>query len=174
MSRFEGDFAIDDQDALLAAGRWIARKNKVLGGRPGRTALRELERALTLLPRRRLISGGLCENSGEVCAMGAWLFRKFVDDGMTPRAAWKRLRASRAKSNEFQQEELVATIEAGHAVLGITRTLAEVVAWMNDEEFGLFTHTTPEVLYSRMLEWVRRAMALPEGEVPVTPRGSFP
>ncbi len=56
MSRFM-DGELDDEWAVLAYGRWIARRNKVLSGRPGKAKLRELERALVNLPHHRLIHG---------------------------------------------------------------------------------------------------------------------
>ena len=41
--------------------------------------------------------------------------------------------------------------------LGVTKTLAEVVAYINDEEVYA---TTPEARYARVLELVRRYMRL--------------
>ncbi len=155
MSRF-GESDDDDNESILAGGRWIARRNKVLKGRPGRKALRELERALVLMPHKRLIEGSLCDGSN-VCVIGAWLYRRYVDDGMTPRDAWSKLQEGKS---EFDDDwaELERTITKGHTDLGITRTLAEVVAYVNDEQEG-WRASSPESLYNAVLLWVRQYMA---------------
>ena len=91
MSRFNDgdDYDLSDEWAVLAYGRWMGRRKVVLNGRPGKAALIQLEAALEALPHKRLIEGGLCDGTG-VCAVGAWLYRHYVDeDGLTPKAAWR-------------------------------------------------------------------------------------
>lgn len=172
VSRFSDDYDWEDRDTILAQGRWLARMNKVLKGRPGRKALRQLERALVMMPHKRLTTGGLCDGNN-VCVVGAWLYRKYVDDGMTPKAAWWKLQErkpfvysdgsiGRGYSDFAGYEELQRTVEMGKEELGVTRTLLEVLAFINDEEEGYsfqYNGIDPEVLYSRLLTWVREHMA---------------
>ena len=54
-----------DDDWILSWGRWIARTNKVLKGKPGRAALLDLERVLLAMPHKRLIEGSLVVTGGE-------------------------------------------------------------------------------------------------------------
>jgi len=159
MSRFSWMDNGGDEDSNLATGRWIARKNKVLGGSPGKKALAELEKALGAMPHKRLIEGTLCDGSS-VCVVGGWIYRRWVDAGMAPRKAWKALQTigkTRAAGYKYWEhssyEEWDRTIEMGHQELGITRTLAEVVSFVNDEEEGY--RCTPEIRYQRVLAWVK-------------------
>lgn len=161
MSRFNYDGGSDDLEQLLADGRYMGRRKKVLTGRPGRLALRELHRALVMMPHKRLIEGALCDGSA-VCVMGAWLYRRYVDDGLTPKAAWGKLQDGKDRFHKFDSwEELERTIEKGHTDLGITRTLAEVVAGVNDEEAG-WRASSPDERYELVLDWVREHMATPQ------------
>jgi len=157
VSRFNED-GWDDEDSVLAYGRYLARRKSVLNGRPGRQALRELERALVLMGHKRLIEGSLC-NGSDVCVMGAWLYRRYVDDGATPRAVWARLQDGKGIYHDDDSwEELERTMTKAVDDLGITRTLAEVMASVNDEEVG-WRAQTPERRYDLILDWVRQHMA---------------
>ena len=156
MSRFgDGDYP-DDLDSLLAEGRWRGRRKAVLNGRPGKVALAELEQALLAMPHKRLIEGTLCDGTG-VCANGAWLYRHYVDGGLSPREAWRKLKnEGKARDSWFGGEtELDRTVAIMVKELGVTKTLAEVVAFINDEEVYA---TTPEGRYAQVLERVRRYM----------------
>ena len=155
-----------DEEAILRFGRWVCHRKNALTGKPGIESLKELETSLLGLNPPRLISGSLCDGTG-VCAMGAWTYRHWVDvDGMTPKAAWKRLRSERKRaasqwdqgdSWEWPDEnELDRTIDIGVSELGITRTLAEAIAAMNDEEWF---NISPEERYRRILQWVRDRIA---------------
>ncbi len=158
-TRFNGDYDLGDVDDILSLGRWTARRNKVLNGRPGRKALRELERALLMMPHKELITGGLCDGT-RVCVVGAWLYRSYVDGGMTPKDAWTKLQEGKPRRGDWSSwEELGRTRDMGTAELGVTRTLVEVLAFVNDEEAGYFNHVTPEILFQRLLDWVRQHMA---------------
>ena len=160
MSRFDQD-GPDDLDSLLAYGRWMGRRKAVLNGRPGKDALKELEQVLLQLPHKKLIKGGLC-NGEAVCAMGGWLYRHWVEGGMRPKDAWKKLRSVGRQGKEpwgDSYEELERTIEAGSTELGITKTLAEVVAYINDEEgYFLWKHGDQQLTerYNFVLKKVRR------------------
>ena len=155
MSRFT-EWENYDVESLLAEGRWIARRNKVLGGRPGQAALRELERALVNLPHKQLIEGSICDGTG-VCGVGAMAYQHYRDQGMSPKTAWKEIQ----KRPKFfvRGEELDYTQDFAVKVLGWTQTLAEVVAWMNDEASW---RLTPERRYRYVLEWTRQHMGREE------------
>jgi len=150
----------DDEDGNLSMGRWMGRRKKVLNGKPGKEALANLHEALLAMPHKRLIEGSLCDGSG-VCAVGAWIYRRWVDAGMAPRKAWKALQSigkgKEAGDYDYWEngayEEWSRTIDIAHQELDITRTLAEVVSEVNDEGRGY--GCTPEVRYDRVLEWVR-------------------
>ncbi len=178
MSRFgwmENDL---DDDWALQHGRWIARTNKVLNGKPGRAALRELEAVLLAMPHKRLVEGALCETGGSValketglgvfgrecgmCVVGAWVYRRWVDEGMTPRHAWKKLKSigqdqwTASDDDDDGSDAFERTLDVGVAELGITRTLAQIVSYENDE--GVFRRS-PEDRYKYVLSFVRRALA---------------
>lgn len=190
-----------DDDWMLQHGRWIAKTNKVLKGKPGRSALQDLERVLLAMPHKRLIEGRLVETGGEnqleaerhawaqrliakgknqpalkssyvrecgMCVVGAWVYRRKVDEGMTPRAAWKSLkslgqpnRATRnwkiAYDDSDGYDNFQRTLDVGVAELGITRTLAQIVSYENDE--GAYYKRSPEQRYAYVLDFVRRAIA---------------
>ena len=158
MTRFSDGDDPGDLESLLAQGRWMGSRKAVLNGRPGKAALADLERALLAMPHKRLIEGSLCDGTG-VCANGAWLYRHYVDGGLSPREAWRKLK-SEGKSRGFwdtEGAELDRTVAMTVKELGVTQTLAEVVAFINDEEaYG----TTPEVRYASVLALVRRYMRL--------------
>jgi len=155
MSRFSDLDTYDDLESLLAWGRWEGRRKAVLNGKPGKAALADLHRALLAMPHKRLIEGTLCDGTG-VCAMGAWIYRHRVGEGMSPRDAWTAMKKGRPHFDKEYDLELDDTIEAGVKVLGITRTLAELVAYENDEGSPW---ATPEERYERVLRWVERHMA---------------
>ena len=157
MSRFSEYDGSGDLDELLAQGRWMGRRKAVLNGRPGRLALAELEGVLINMAHKRLAEGGLCDGSN-VCVVGAWLYRRWVDSGMSPRAAWGKLKTEgKGKEPDYDWDnpdgELDRTIKMATEMLGITRTLAEVLAFINDEEVYA---TTPETRYEQVLQRVQR------------------
>ncbi len=187
-----------DDDWMLSWGRWIARTNKVLKGKPGRAALQDLERVLLAMPHKRLIEGALVVTGGEnqqdaerfgwvqrltgerlkaggnnatniygrecgMCVVGAWVYRRWVDEGMSPRDAWKKLKSvgSDGRDQPFRDDDgydaFERTLNVGVAELGITRTLAQIVSYENDE--GAYYRRSPEGRYAYVLGWIRRALA---------------
>ena len=161
MSRFNMD-GCDSQEAMWAWIRWEGRRKKVLNGKPGKAALQDLERALLVMPHKRLIEGALCDGKTGVCAMGAWLYRRYVDQGMRPRDAWRKLQVEGIPKggqwfDDGVGEELQRSIDLGARDLGITKTLAEIVAYTNDEDVSW--HLTPEKRYEEVLRRVRGYIA---------------
>ncbi len=159
MSRFSEFDGYDDVDSLLVMGRWIRGRQQVLNGKPGRAALKDLERALVMMPHKRLAEGTMGDGKG-VCAMGAWLYRRYVDQGLTPKQAWYKVKREDRKRHNWPWEsndgERNRTITVGSRDLGITKTLAEVVSFINDEE--VFA-TSPEGRYEQVLRLVRSYIA---------------
>ena len=152
MSRFS-EVEWDDLESLLAYGRWMGRRKAVLNGRPGKIALRDLERVLILMPHKRLITGALCDGTG-VCANGAWLYRHYIESGISPRAAWQKLKSS-GKDRDFgngDNDEFNRTTSMTVTALGITETLAIIIAFINDEEVYAIT---PEDRYTQVLSKVQ-------------------
>ncbi len=189
-----------DDDWALQHGRWIAKTNKVLKGKPGRAALLDLERVLLAMPHKRLIEGSLVETGGEnqqdaerfawaqrltgkenqpglkatygrecgMCVVGAWVYRRWVDEGMTPRDAWKKLKSTGQPNQATRNwklrydgddgyDQFQRTLDVGVAELGITRTLAQIVSYENDE--GAWNKRSPEERYDYVLRWIGRALA---------------
>lgn len=142
----------DSDDAALALGRWNARVKKVLNGRPGKTALRAFVKVLEAMPHKQLIEGALCDGTG-VCVNGALVYRKWVDGGMAPKEAWKRLKVASGRSDD-EYETYEQTIAVASEELGITRTLAELMAQENDYAYG-----TPKQRYNTVLHWAKQHMA---------------
>lgn len=147
----DGD--LDDEFAILSWGRWIARTNKVRKGKPAYDALKEFEQILLNMQHKQLIEGALCDGTG-VCAMGAWVYQKYRDDGLTPKQAWKQLKKASGRSGEDSYTTWLATVETGETQLGITKTLAEMVSTRNDE----FWHKSPEGRYHDVLMWVQQTI----------------
>ena len=147
-SRFTYD-TFGDDEPNLSEGRWIARVKAVMKGKPGKRSFGQLVRALLTLPQKRLIAGSLCDGTG-VCAIGALGYRHYVDQGMTPQSAWKKMRGA-ARCGDFSDGPGID--EFGRDELGLTETLAWLIAEKNDEQWG---HETPEYRYRVMLDWARR------------------
>jgi hypothetical protein len=88
MSRFgDGDY---DNYFPNSGDLWWANVERALSGKPGQTALRELEQALLDLPEKRLISGHLALN-GQVCTVGALALHRRVSAGETREAVLELL-----------------------------------------------------------------------------------
>lgn len=150
MSRFvEGD--IIDLDSLLAFGRWKGRRKSVLNGKPGLASLKELEQVLLSMKRKRLIEGELCDGT-DVCVNGAWLYRTFVNQGISPKEAWKKLQYQKEEPHTY--EELDRTTAMSVKEIGITKTLSEIIAWDNDDFYS--QSRTPEDRYSYVLQRVQQ------------------
>ena len=161
MSRFSEGDSSDGWE--LTYGRWICRVRQVLKGKPGQAALRDLKRALETLPKKVLIEGTLGNGCG-VCANGAWLYRHWVYQGIAPRVAWRRLRSvERGEWHDWEDTgfEYHRTIEVTTRELGITQTLADLVAFENDEGFlgrGI-EEGRDKARYNYMITWIDKILA---------------
>lgn len=65
---YEGD--CDDNESLLAAGRWNAQIKSAIRGKRGQKFLLDLVAALDALPEKKLIANDL-QREGSFCALGA-------------------------------------------------------------------------------------------------------
>ncbi len=121
----------DDEDFPGQVDLWQGNCERSLRGKKGQRELRELHAALLALPGKRLIHGALEDESGGVCAIGAYGKRKGVD------------------LSRFD-------VDTDTDQVGIAGGMPPLVAWkvveMNDVEFG--RHVTPEQRYLKLLAWV--------------------
>lgn len=170
MSRI-GDY--DDVEPYPNAwALWEARVRRVMTGRPGQRALRELREALLALPEKRLIAGAfstagktvegedeaerrwfaqerahLLEREGEgVCAVGAFVWYQRVKQGEDPIEAMKAL----PLHPDYDGDGDDRTAREGVAA-GLTYTLAWTLMQQNDDHFD---RLTPEQRYEAFLRWL--------------------
>ena len=118
--------------------------NAILGKR-GQAMLRKLERALLLLPRKRLIRGALAE-AGEVCALGAFALQDGLDRGEVLETVQARLEYDFRDAGENEICDL-------GVALGWQRCLAWQIGWQNDE--GAPPWESHEARWRRLLQWVQ-------------------
>ena len=146
MSRF-GECDDWDNETILAAGRWTARFNAVLRGKPAQPFFRELEAALLAMSDKRLIEGALVRD-GQVCALGQLLAHRKEQSGMS------RKQALAAIEREFPwgDSELDIATDAAR-ITGMSVTFGELIQWMNDEDAG--SGLTPERRWQAMLDWTQ-------------------
>ena len=143
---------MDGPDGPEEQWAWIRFRGQVasaIRGRRGQATLKQAAEAMERLPRRQLITGELCDGTG-VCVVGAVIYDDFKSKGLSPKAAWNKLRGlSRKIGRDAYEIEEYAVKE-----LGFTRALANEVQFENDEGagFGL----DPRASYSGMLGWLRR------------------
>lgn len=153
MSRFiEGD---GDEDFPNAQALWWRAQENALRGRKGQAVLRELEAALVALPEKRLIEGALCDDRGQVCALGALATKRGLDQ---------------EEMKEHQGEHAGFIADWAKDALGLSGALATAIEWENDEGFWrVYTEMdgyratggreTAEQRYERVLAWVRSQIA---------------
>src|ERR1044071_6244081 len=69
----------DEEDFPGQFGLWQHNVQRSIKGRQGQEEMRALRDALLALPEKRLILGSLYDDSGGVCAIGAYAQHKGVD-----------------------------------------------------------------------------------------------
>jgi hypothetical protein len=146
MSRFE----YDDYDSTITQEMWQHNVDLALRGRKGQKALRELLLALDAVPGHRLIRDYLVNpEQGEACAVGAWLAYKRIASGQT--TDWND--TLRALYQQYGETEGWETGDIGRRELRVTGTLAQHIAYRNDDYYR--SATTPEQLWQATYDWVR-------------------
>lgn len=173
MSRFS---EADEYDVyqILAWGRWSHNAKQVIQGKKGQAFLREFLAALEAWPEKRLILNAVARTGyahihdgfGEVvetpcieaCAIGAFAIMK----GKSPVYLQDKYTDKKNMFRGYEYEPISNIDETKDAgmELGLSGMLSEVVAWLNDEEFG---NESPERRYQGILAWVRNAIADPVG-----------
>lgn len=142
MSRSGYSDDIDDQWALI---RWRGAVTSAIKGKRGQSFLKELENVLLSMPNKRLIANSFGRVDGEVCALGSVAFAR------AKARLGDEAKAITEVNTSFQDQY---DSEGAAAKLGISEALAKEIMFMNDDDYGCFNET-PEIRYSRMLEWVR-------------------
>ena len=159
MSRIYYDWDVDYRALALQMGQ----ERQAIRSKRGFAFLEELEQALLALRPRRLVADVLCDQQGEVCALGAVARQRLVAQG----ASWAEAEAA---LQPYSEPEDWADGEpddgaTGYAVatLGISRTLAWLIQEANDGPED-WPHRTPEQRYDFVRGQVRRML---EGKLPV-------
>lgn len=129
-------------------GLWRQAVKRAASGYRGQHLLRKLRAALDAMPVKRLITGAIRDEQGEVCALGA----------LDPTAP------------DYYAEELAAHFK-------IATALASEIVYMNDEWNAWRTASeTPEERWTRMRAWVESQITPEEPltiqPLPVTPEGT--
>ncbi len=110
---------------------WRSNVRKTINGKKGQAFLRELIDALDAMPEKRLISGSLVEEHGQVCAIGA--------------VGVKRAIPMKALDPEDPQQV--------GKVFGISSMLAQEIASVNDDHHE---SQTPEERWTGMRAWAEK------------------
>lgn len=115
-------------------------------GRRGQSFFRELVAALDAMPVKRLISGDLETEEGDVCALGCLAKRRGV--------------TTLEPDDVTDHDKLGATFDIAHQ-------LAAEVMYENDEGFHSYPHReeTPEERWARMRKWAAEQIELRDDEL---------
>lgn len=156
---------------------WEHRLYQVLGGKPGRKQLAKLREALLALPEKRLISRALstagkaeahandrysdykdliAEQGVGVCAVGAFVWHRKVENGADPTQAMIDL----PLVPDIDGESYL-TPNIGESA-GLGRTLSWDLMQRND---STYSNLSPEARYTAFLDWIDRQLAAPLGTV---------
>lgn len=150
MSRFDFD---DDEHAISwEMVQWNLSRH--IGTARGQAKLHEFREALLAVPGHRLISSNLATEEGDVCAIGAFAAYKRSLQGKDWGEAVQEVRALYQPPSKWgwaDEVDAFTTQDAGVRECGLNRTLAWMLAYMNDEDFG---GLKPEARWQRMYDWV--------------------
>lgn len=157
----DGDFDEEPWRSRL----WSIDRDRALATRPGLRALTELRDALLALPERRLLLGQACVvpfgeddepdlSRPTFCAMGALLYRKRVALGEISAAVVEDLAESRFSAEDWGGEVVLNIAEEAKR-LGVSKTLATEIQWINDADGET---ETDEHRYERVLAWTLAAI----------------
>jgi hypothetical protein len=124
-----------DPEVMLSMYGWNANVRRCLAGRKGQAFLWELYQALEALPERRLITGGLVDQGGACCSLGAVAIARGIEIPEDLRVT---------EDGDPDEYEFV---DAMGPLLGIKNMLAREVMYQNDECERL--HEVPGPVKSR-------------------------
>lgn len=156
--RFE-DYDGYDEDPWRSR-LWAIDRDRALATRPGLAALIALRDALLGLPEKRLLLGQACvvpyDDNDEpdttkptFCAMGALLYYKRITHGEDPTKVVEELTEARFSAEDWGGEVVLNIAEEAKR-LGVSKTLATEIQWVNDLTVG---GETEEQRYERVLAW---------------------
>ena len=151
MSRIEYSDSMSDQQVALQMGR----DKHTVRGKVSQAFLAELEQYLLRMNPKRLISGVLCNEDGEVCALGLVAKHRLLQQGFTHAGTMVALTLPDDDDDDY------STLNYAVDELGISRTLAWLVMEANDDPGGRLC--TPEQRYAWVLAEVRR---MKQGQLP--------
>ena len=151
MNRIEYTEFMQDRDLALQMGR----EKRVLQGKPGQAVLRELEEVLLAMRPRRLITDWLCDQEGEVCALGGLARARLLRQGVSLTEAEMVLRPAEPTNWEWDWDTNVQDYAVNE--LGLSRTLAWLIMEANDDPEG--PSRTPEQRYQHVLGKVQGWLA---------------
>lgn len=165
MSRFDDSCEPGDMPAVF----WEIDLRRALTSGRGQRILRDVEAALLAMPKHELLYGEIVEAgcwddhddvripTGAVCAIGAYAVHRGIQDGKSREQALADL-AERWSGDRDQWETEIL----GRS-LGLARTVATQLAWLNDEAYGSLT---PPERHAAVLAWVRDQIKPEPAEVP--------
>ncbi len=151
MSRFSGDEGEGDLPAIF----WEIDLQRALTSGRGQRILRDFEAALRSMPVRRLEADDQIVHwdedvqEGAACAVGAYAAYQRVKAGETWPEAFEALAERWGGESDYWEPERL-----GRSV-GLARTVAGHLAWLNDEQFG---DLKPRQRWRAMLGWVRETI----------------
>lgn len=154
----EGDW---DEDFPGQAALTQANIQRALTSKRGKKSLTELRDALLALQSKRLIDGHLCLD-GQVCALGALALHREQQKGFDPIES-AALLEQEVLANEYDEDEY--ELASFGESLGMTRRVAEQVAWENDITYNnwrtLSEDEQNQKRYEYMLRWCESTLARP-------------
>lgn len=127
-SGYSDDFDVSQWESICYRGAVAS----AFRGKRGQSFLKDLLAALEAMPEKRLVSGELQTEQGEVCALGA--IAKVRNIEMPP---------------VYDDDDSSTLIMAER--LNIANAMAREIVYMNDETYA----ETPEQRYEKVLNWIR-------------------
>lgn len=115
-------------------GLWRQAVDRSIRGKRGQAFLREMAAALDAMPVKALVADDVVRNDGSVCAIGS---------------------VAVARKMNVADLDIYDPEDVGNK-FGIAKALAAEIAYLNDEEGGLYRRTgeSPEARWARMRKWV--------------------
>lgn len=140
----------DDCDEGMPYGLWWQAIERAINGPRGQAALAELEQALLMLPKHRLIEEEISDGR-DVCALGALAYKRERDSY----PAEKHSVIVRDLECRYRDEGSLAIWECG-----ISLKLRDTVAWLfshvNDDLAGNNGVANPEERWKFVMQWCRK------------------
>ena len=114
-----------------------ATVERSIAGKRGQAFLRELATAMDAMPEKVLISDQLVDKDGDCCTIGVICESRGID------------------TSEVDYDDPQSVGDA----VGISRSMAAEIEFMNDDEWYGYNSETPEKRWVRMRKWVEKNLA---------------